>query len=476
MDINLEELLSEFNNNVKFDYDLKKKNWFNIGGKTKIFYKADNLKELIKFLKKIENKDKIFVLSGGSNTLITDKTYDGVVIKLSNNFNNMSLLSNDIIIAGSAVGDKSLSEYAMNNSLGGFEFLSCIPGTVGGGIKMNAGCFGKEFKDILISIQAINKSGQVITISAKEIDACLMNADSIAVDKSVSLENLYPEVAAKIEFLSDEKSCASRTYLAVFAVGVVARALRSSQDLDVLAIKAAEIKGYSATSIAPSLAAFAKQQNIDLRTRSTNVMNSQPFCYESRILPTIEEMGGRLSWSDSYSELYEALLEIQALESSQAQEVLALLFRMNRLEDHGISRIYLTGGRKIWTQLVRCVQDFVDENIEGGRVGQAFVAAALSVAWPDQEVSTKLVNDPSFSSPGDVEASSEGTLWLSAEARQKHQKMEDVTGFAIEAKDRGVDRVHFAALRNHLYPSDRVNREEIRKIEEDLNLSLTLLF
>ena len=58
----------------------------------------------------------------------------------------------------------------MDNSLGGFEFLSCIPGTVGGGIKMNAGCFGREFKDILISIQAINKSGQVITIPAKDIN------------------------------------------------------------------------------------------------------------------------------------------------------------------------------------------------------------------------------------------------------------------------------------------------------------------
>ena len=170
MSINLEELSSEFNNNLKLDYDLKKKNWFNIGGKTKIFYKADNLKELIKFLKKIENKEKIFILSGGSNTLISDGTFDGVVIKLSNNFNNMSLLSNDIIIAGSAVGDKSLSEYAMDNSLGGFEFLSCIPGTVGGGIKMNAGCFGREFKDILISIQAINKSGELITIPAQEID------------------------------------------------------------------------------------------------------------------------------------------------------------------------------------------------------------------------------------------------------------------------------------------------------------------
>ena len=58
----------------------------------------------------------------------------------------------------------------MENSLGGFEFLSCIPGTIGGGIKMNAGCFQREFKDILISIQAVNKSGKVITIPAKDIN------------------------------------------------------------------------------------------------------------------------------------------------------------------------------------------------------------------------------------------------------------------------------------------------------------------
>jgi len=170
MSINRDDLLLEFNENVKFDYNLKKKNWFNIGGNTKIYFKAENLKELIRFLKIIRNKEKLFILGGGSNTLITDKTYDGVVIKLSNNFNNISLLSEDIIIAGSSVSDKSLSEFAMNNSLGGFEFLSCIPGTVGGGIKMNAGCFNREFKDILISVQAINKSGQVITIPAKEIN------------------------------------------------------------------------------------------------------------------------------------------------------------------------------------------------------------------------------------------------------------------------------------------------------------------
>ena len=170
MKIDLKDLIPEFGNNLKLDYDLKKKNWFNIGGKTKAFYKADNLQELIKFLKKIQNQEKIFVLGAGSNTLISDKQFNGIVIKLSQNFNNISLLNDEIIIAGSAVSDKLLSDFAMENSLGGFEFLSCIPGTIGGGIKMNAGCFQREFKDILISIQAINKLGEIITIPAKEIN------------------------------------------------------------------------------------------------------------------------------------------------------------------------------------------------------------------------------------------------------------------------------------------------------------------
>ncbi len=165
----LKNLLLEFGDNVKFDYDLKKKNWFNIGGKTKVYYKAENLKELVSFLKKIDNKKKIFILGAGSNTLINDNLFDGIVIKLSKNFNNISLLNENIIIAGSAVLDKHLSYFAIQNDLSGFEFLSCIPGTVGGGIKMNAGCFGREFKDILLSIQAIDKKGNVITIPSKDI-------------------------------------------------------------------------------------------------------------------------------------------------------------------------------------------------------------------------------------------------------------------------------------------------------------------
>ncbi|MDA7490819.1 FAD-binding protein [Candidatus Pelagibacter ubique] len=160
---------NEISSKINFDYDLKKSNWFNIGGQTKVYFRPDNLSDLILFLKKFGEKEKIHILGAGSNTLISDEKFDGVVIKLGKNFSNISILPNDVIIAGSACLDKKLSDFALNNGIGGFEFLACIPGTIGGGLKMNAGCFNKEFKDVLVSIQAIDKNGQVFTIPASKV-------------------------------------------------------------------------------------------------------------------------------------------------------------------------------------------------------------------------------------------------------------------------------------------------------------------
>ena len=165
----LRKFSNEVSSKIYFDYDLKKSNWFNIGGKTKIYFKPDNLPDLILFLKKFGNIEKIHILGAGSNTLISDKTFDGAVIKLGKNFSNISILPNGIIVAGSACLDKKLSDFAVENGVGNFEFLACIPGTIGGGLKMNAGCFNREFKDILISIQAIDKEGNVLTIPANKI-------------------------------------------------------------------------------------------------------------------------------------------------------------------------------------------------------------------------------------------------------------------------------------------------------------------
>ena len=160
---------NEIKSKINFDYDLKKSNWFNIGGKTKVYFKPESLSDLVSFLKKFGTKNKIFIIGAGSNTLINDAIFDGIVIKLGKIFSNTSLLPNDTIVAGSACSDKRLSEFAFENEIGGLEFLSCIPGTVGGGVRMNAGCFRREFKDILVSVQAVDRSGKVITIPANSI-------------------------------------------------------------------------------------------------------------------------------------------------------------------------------------------------------------------------------------------------------------------------------------------------------------------
>ena len=165
----IEVFVKQIKSELKFDYNLKKLNWFNIGGDAKVFFKPDNLDDLVTFLKTFGKSEKIFVLGAGSNILITDNKFDGFVVKLGKNFSNISLLPNNIVVAGSAVSDKNLSNFAMENNIGGFEFLSCIPGTIGGGLRINSGCFGKEFKDILLSVQVIDRKGVIKTIPSSKI-------------------------------------------------------------------------------------------------------------------------------------------------------------------------------------------------------------------------------------------------------------------------------------------------------------------
>jgi len=183
MDIkNFENKFKNFNGKIYFNYSLKKLNWFNIGGNTKIYFKPDTLQNLLEFLKIYKTEEKLFILGAGSNVLFKDDLFEGAVIKLSKNFSRISLLNENTIIAGSGALDKTLSEFALENGLSGFEFLSCIPGSIGGGIRMNSGCFEREFKDILISVQAVNRSGEILTIPGKEI---VFNYRSCDLDKDL---------------------------------------------------------------------------------------------------------------------------------------------------------------------------------------------------------------------------------------------------------------------------------------------------
>ena len=194
-----------------YNYNIKNLSWFNIGGNVKFFFKPESLDHLSQFLKEFGNKINIFVLGAGSNVLLNDKLFDGVFIKLGKNFSNITLMPNNVVVAGAATTDKKLSEFAYENSIGGFEFLSCIPGTVGGGLKINSGCYGKEFKDILVSIQVIDKySGIIKTIPSSQIKFGYrksdINKNYIYLSASFrGIEREKSEILKEINFLKKKK-------------------------------------------------------------------------------------------------------------------------------------------------------------------------------------------------------------------------------------------------------------------------------
>ena len=168
------EDLKNFSKNIKgkikFDYCVKNHTWLNIGGKAKIFFVPETLKELRDFLLYLKKKEYNFsIIGAGSNLLISDNIQDHIFIKLGKNFNKLSLTKDNFIIAGCSILDKKVSDFACNNHLSGLEFMSCIPGSIGGGIRMNSGCFGSEFQDVLLSVQVMDFDGRVYTIKSKDI-------------------------------------------------------------------------------------------------------------------------------------------------------------------------------------------------------------------------------------------------------------------------------------------------------------------
>ena len=152
-----QELIKKFNNSIFNNKKLSNYSWFNLGGPAEYFFKPTNKSQLIKFLKENKkNKLKITVLGAGSNTLIRDNGIKGVVIKLSSNFSKLKILNKNIIEVGAATLDRKVADFAKNNGIGGFEFLACIPGSIGGAIVMNSGCYGNDISQKLISVNGID--------------------------------------------------------------------------------------------------------------------------------------------------------------------------------------------------------------------------------------------------------------------------------------------------------------------------------
>ena len=133
-----------------------------------------------------------------------------MIIRFGKSFSNLSLRDSETLEAGAAALDKNVSSYALQKSISGFEFLSCIPGTIGGAIRMNSGCYGEEISKILVSVQTMDLNGEIKVIKSSEIDfhyrGCNLDENLIfisAILKGKKSSNI--SIKKKIDNLTERK-------------------------------------------------------------------------------------------------------------------------------------------------------------------------------------------------------------------------------------------------------------------------------
>ncbi|MFZ9193480.1 MAG: UDP-N-acetylmuramate dehydrogenase, partial [Candidatus Fonsibacter ubiquis] len=191
------QLKKNLQGELRENFDLSKSNWLGIGGKANFFFKPKDLNDLQIFLRNNNQHFPIIVIGSGSNLLIRDKGFEGVVIKFGKNFDYIKI-NNEIINCGPATQKTLLAETAANNNLTGFEFLYCIPGTIAGGIVMNSGCYGSDISKIVLSISVIDMNGEIKIINNKDINFSYRKS-------SLTKNQIITNIEMKGSFLKKEK-------------------------------------------------------------------------------------------------------------------------------------------------------------------------------------------------------------------------------------------------------------------------------
>ncbi len=163
----LPEIRGRYSENVGMD----KTSWFRVGGPADIVFKPKDQEDLQHFLTHCPKDINVTIIGVASNVIIRDGGIRGVVIRLGRAFTNIEVDAHHPyhIHVGCANLDGNVALYAQKNGIGGLEFLSGIPGTIGAGIFMNAGCYGRQFCDILVEATAIDRQGKIHKVTADEI-------------------------------------------------------------------------------------------------------------------------------------------------------------------------------------------------------------------------------------------------------------------------------------------------------------------
>ena len=184
----MKQIFNKISSNLKskfyYDYNTSNNVWFRTGGKVAVFCLVYDQNELEIILNSIGDIPYT-VIGAGSNILVRDKGYNGVLFKLGKKFNKIDI-NESYINVGAGILDVNLSKFALKKSIKNFEFYSGIPGTIGGAIKMNAGCFDCETKDLLIDVKIINPNGKVIIKKKEEINLSYRSSEIIEKDIIIS--------------------------------------------------------------------------------------------------------------------------------------------------------------------------------------------------------------------------------------------------------------------------------------------------
>ncbi|MGH6980766.1 MAG: FAD-binding protein, partial [Stellaceae bacterium] len=142
--------------------------WFRIGGPAEVLFRPADPRDLAAFMAAKPADVPVTVIGVASNLLIRDGGIPGVVVRLGRGFAEIAVDGTDIV-AGAGALDLNVALTAREAGIAGLEFLSGIPGTIGGGLRMNAGAYGSEFKDVLIEAQAIDPAGALRTLAPDEL-------------------------------------------------------------------------------------------------------------------------------------------------------------------------------------------------------------------------------------------------------------------------------------------------------------------
>jgi len=179
--------------------------WLRVGGPAEYFFQPSDLEDLMYFLSKLPENISLFPIGVGSNLLVRDGGIKGVVIRLGKGFNSVEV-SNGLVVAGAAALDSFVARRAADNGYD-LTFLRTIPGSIGGALKMNAGCYGKYISDYFVSAKAVNRSGEVVKLEKTDVLFSYRNTDlsSDLVVVSVTFAPPSGEVEALYEKMRIQK-------------------------------------------------------------------------------------------------------------------------------------------------------------------------------------------------------------------------------------------------------------------------------